>query len=298
MVPVYHDELVYGIKQNTEVSMSYENILYDVSNRVAHVTLNRPEKLNALSDILLEEYAAALVEAERDPDVGVVVVRAAGRAFSAGYDVGGGSGYTQIQKQAPFLADRLRLQFFDDKITTAWRLVKPVIAQVHGYCVAGGNDIAGQCDIIIAAENATFGHPQIRRLGLTWMHMFPYKCGPQWSKMLMFTGDSISGKEAEKIGVVARAVPEDNLEEEVEKLAARIALVDPTLLAMNKLAVNRVFEEMGLRNTFNAANTYDTIAHTAEAMQEFNRIAREQGLKTALAANEGPFRQSPRPFEI
>jgi len=278
--------------------MSYENILYEVSNRIARVTLNRPEKLNALSHALLEEYAAALVEAERDPDVGVVVVKAAGRAFCAGYDVGGGGSgdYANIRSKAPFLADRLSLQFLDDKITTAWRLVKPVIAQVHGICVAGGNDIAGQCDIIIAAENATFGHPQIRRLGLTWMHMFPYKCGAQWSKILMFTGDSISGKEAERIGVVARAVPEDKLEEEVEKLAARIALVDPTLLAMNKLAVNRVFEEMGMRNAFNAANAYDTIAHTAEAMQEFNRIAREQGLRSALEANEGPFGQSPRPF--
>ncbi|HUV44309.1 MAG TPA: crotonase/enoyl-CoA hydratase family protein [Dehalococcoidales bacterium] len=279
-----------------EVFMSYENILYEVSNRIARITLNRPEKLNALSDALLEEYAAALVEAERDPEVGVVVVRAAGRAFCAGYDVGGGSGHARMRNEAPFLADRLRLQSFDDKITTAWRLVKPVIAQVHGICVAGGNDIAGQCDIIIAAENATFGHPQIRRLGLTWMHMFPYKCGAQWSKILMFTGDSISGKEAERIGVVARAVPEDKLEEEVDKLAARIALVDPTLLAMNKLAVNRVFEEMGMRNAFNAANAFDTIAHTAEAMQEFNRIAREQGLRAALEANEGPFRQSPRPF--
>jgi enoyl-CoA hydratase len=279
-----------------EVFMSYENILYEVSNRIARITLNRPEKLNALSDALLEEYAAALVEAERDPEVGVVVVRAAGRAFCAGYDVGGGSGHARMRNEAPFLADRLRLQSFDDKITTAWRLVKPVIAQVHGICVAGGNDIAGQCDIIIAAENATFGHPQIRRLGLTWMHMFPYKCGAQWSKILMFTGDSISGKEAERIGVVARAVPEDKLEEEVDKLAARIALVDPTLLAMNKLAVNRVFEEMGMRNAFNAANAFDTIAHTAEAMQEFNRIAREQGLRAALEANESPFRQSPRPF--
>ena len=279
-----------------EVPTSYENILYDVSNRIARITLNRPEKLNVLSDTLLEEYATALVEAESDPEVGVVVVKAAGRAFCAGYDVGVGSDYARMHSEAPLLADRLHLQSFDDKITTAWRIVKPVIAQVHGVCVAGGNDIAGQCDIIIASENATFGHPQIRRLGLTWMHMFPYKCGAQWSKMLMFTGDSINGKEAERIGVVARAVPEDKLEEEVDKLAARIALVDPMLLAMNKLAVNRVFEEMGMRNAFNAANSFDTIAHTSKATQEFNQIVREQGLKSALVANEGPFRQSPRPF--
>ena len=228
----------------------------------------------------------------------VVIVKGAGRAFSAGYDVGGGrrSYGDSAPSITPFLDDRANLQFGDNKITTAWNLAKPVIAQVHGYCIAGGNDVAGQCDIIIAAENAVFGHPQIRRLGLTWMHMFPYKCGPQWSKILMFTGDSISGKEAEQIGVVARAVPEDKLEEEVNKLAERIALVDPTLLAMNKLAINRVFEEMGMRNVFNAANTLDTVAHTAKAMQDFLRTSREEGLKAALEENEGPFRASPRPF--
>ena len=277
--------------------MSYENILYEVSDRIARITLNRPEKLNALSNALLKEYAAALIEAEQDPDVRVVIVKAAGRAFSAGYDLGAdSSGYASMRSKTPFLGDRAHLQFLTETITTAWKLLKPVIAQVHGYCVAGGNDIAGQCDIIIAAENAIIGHPQIRRLGLTWMHMFPYKCGPQWSKIMMFTGDFISGKEAEKIGVVARAVPEDKLEEEVEKLAARIALVDPTELAMNKLAVNRVFEEMGMRNVFNAAISLDTIAHTNEAGREFSRIKNEQGLKAALEANEGPFRQSPRPF--
>ncbi len=276
--------------------MPYENILYEVSDRIARITLNRPEKLNALSRALLTEYADAMHEAERDRDVRVVIVRAAGRAFCAGYDVGGGGGHRSGPSTTPFVDDRANLMFNDQTLTTAWKIPKPVIAQVQGYCVAGGNDVAGQCDIIIAAEDASFGHPQIRRLGPTWMHMFPYKCGPQWSKILMFTGDSISGKEAAEIGVVARAVPADQLEAEVEKLAARIALVDPTLLAMNKLAVNRVFEEMGMRTVFDAAISLDTIAHTAEAMQEFNRISREQGLKSALEANEGPFRQSPRPF--
>jgi enoyl-CoA hydratase len=276
--------------------MAYENILYEASDRIARVTLNRPNKRNALSTGLLQEYADALVGAERDPDVRVVIVKAAGPAFCAGYDVAAGGGHGGGGFNNRFLDDRAGLQFLEDTVTTPWKIVKPVIAQVHGICVAGGNDIAGQCDIVIAAEDATIGHPQIRRLGLTWMHMFPYKCGPQWSKILMFTGDSISGAEAERIGVVARAVPAEHLEEEVEKLAARIALVDPLLLAMNKLAVNRVFEEMGLRNAFSGANALDTIAHTSDAMHQFVRIALEKGLGAALEDNEGPFRASPRPF--
>ena len=282
--------------------MAYKNILYETDDRIARITLNRPEKLNALSHDLLEEYADALAEAEDDREVRVAIVKGAGRAFSAGYDVGGAPrrrGYvSNTPSITPFVDDRTSLNYIWGKTTTPWNLSKPVIAQVHGYCVAGGNDVAGQCDIVIAAEDAVIQQPQIRRLGLTFTHMFPYKCGAQWAKILMFTGDPISGKEAERLGIVARAVPGEKLEEEVNKLAQRIALVDPTLLAMNKFAINQVFEEMGLKNAFNTANSFDTIAHTAKAMQDFLKTSREQGLKAALAENEGPFRESPRPFEV
>lgn len=282
--------------------MAYENILYETEGRVARITLNRPEKMNALSHALLEEYADALTEAEQDREIRVAIVKGAGRAFSAGYDVGGapkktGKEYT-TPSTTPFLDDRAGLNYVWGKTTTPWNLAMPVIAQVHGYCVAGGNDVAGQCDIVIAAEDAVIQQPQIRRLGLTFTHMFPYKCGAQWAKILMFTGDPISGREAERLGIVARAVPADKLDEEVTKLAERIALVDPTLLAMNKFAVNQVYEEMGLRGAFTAANAFDTISHTAKAMQDFMKTSREQGLKAALAENEGPFRESPRPFEV
>jgi len=284
--------------------MAYENVLYEKKDRIARVTLNRPEKLNALSHDLLEEYADALMEAEGDGEVRVVIVKGAGRAFSAGYDVGGAPrrrGYTSASSTpsiTPFLDDRASLNYIWGKTATPWSMAKPVIAQVHGYCVAGGNDVAGQCDIVIAAEDAVIQQPQIRRLGLTFTHMFPYKCGAQWAKILMFTGDPISGKEAERLGIVAIAVPGEELEDQVNRLAERIALVDPTLLAMNKLAINRVFEEMGLRNAFDAANALDTISHTAKAMQDFLKTSREQGLRTALSENEGPFRESPRPFEV
>ena len=127
--------------------------------------------------------------------------------------------------------------------------------------------------------------------------MFPYKCGPQWAKILMFTGDSISGKQAEQIGIVAKAVPEGELEEEVNKLAERIAVVAPELLALNKAAINRVFEEMGLRNAFNIGMELDVIAHNTKPVLDFRRMAEEQGLKDALAASEAPFKALPKPFE-
>ncbi len=275
--------------------MPYQDILYEKKGRVARVILNRPEKLNALSQALLAEYAAALTEAEQDDGVGVVIVKGAGRAFSAGYDVEPGKPgeYGAIEP----LNDLARMGRQTRNICTAWNLRKPVIAQVHGYCVAGGNDIAGQCDMIIAAENAVFMHPQIRRLGLTWMYMTVYNVGAQWAKMLMFTGDPLTGKEAEQLGLVAKAVPENKLEEEVTKLAERIALVPAEELEVNKMAINRVIEEMGLRNALNTGMQLDVIAHQTRAIQGFRQLAEEKGLKAALEASEAPFKATPRPFK-
>jgi len=275
--------------------MNYKDINYNKRGGVVTVIFNRPEKLNALSRNLMDEYAAALLEAEQDDEVRVAVVKGAGRAFSAGYDIEPGK--PGEYATTDILKDLARMQFNTSRLCTAWNLSKPVIAQVHGYCIAGGNDVAGQCDIIIAAENAVFQHPQIRRLGLTWMNMATYHAGPQWAKMLMFTGDPISGKEAELIGLVAKAVPEEKLEAEVNKLADRIALVPSEELAVNKAAINRIIEEMGLRNALNAGMAFDVIAHQTKAVKNFRKMAEENGLRVALAKNEEPFKKLPIPFK-
>ncbi len=274
--------------------MTYQDIVYEKQGKIARVIFNRPEKLNALSARLLTEYASALTEADADKDVRTVIVKGAGRAFSVGYDVEPGKAGEYGEYQP--LDDLLRMQGNTRKITTAWNMHKPVIAQVHGYCIAGGNDIAGQCDIIIAAENAVFQHPQVRRLGVTWMHLLAYHVGPQWAKMMVFTGDPISGKEAAALGLAARAVPAGSLESEVNRLAERIALVPEELLAVNKFAINRVIEEMGMKRVLDAVMALDVISHRSKPVQEFRRAAEEKGLKNALADNEAPFRATPRPF--
>ncbi len=276
--------------------MDYENILYEKKGRVARITLNRPEHLNALSGALMAELVNALGEAEQDDGVGAVVIKGAGRAFCAGYDIEPGKTGEYSAGTSPIMDDLIAMQGNTKNLTTIWKLRKPVIAQVHGYCVAGGNDVAGQCDIIIAAENAMFMHPQIRRLGLTWLHMAAYHAGLQWAKMMVFTGDPVSGKQAEQIGLVAKAVPEEKLEEEVNKLAERIACVPSDLLALNKAAINRVAEEMGLRNVFEAGTALDTIAHYTNAVHSFVEMAEEKGLKEALAENDAPFKKLPKPF--
>ncbi len=276
--------------------MDYSNILYEKKEGIAKITLNRPDHLNALSKALLGELVEALKEAEQDAAVKVVIIKGAGRAFCTGYDIEPRKPGEYSAGGAPILDDYKAMTEITNRLTTIWKLTKPVIAQVHGYCAAGGNDVAGQCDIIIAAENAQFMHPQVRRLGLIWLHMAAYHAGLQWAKMMMFTGDPVSGKQAEQIGLVAKAVPENRLEEEVDKLARRIACVPSELLATNKMALNRVAEEMGLNNVFSAASALDTISHYTAAVRDFIKLAQEKGLREALAENEAPFKKLPKPF--
>jgi len=271
-------------------------ILVDVEERIATITLNRPEAMNAYTIEMMSDLDQALRDAESDDDVRVVVIKGAGRAFCAGADLGGGGDYQGGQR----LAER---SVYDDMISmtraggrTIWSLRKPVIAQVHGYCIAAGHDLAAQCDIIIAAEDAKFIHPEVRRLGVTWHHMSVYHAGPQWAKIMMFTGDPISGAEAERIGLVARAVPADQLDTVVHRLAARIALVPSELLALNKATINKAIEEMGLASYLQWGGAMDAVAHASPPFQEFMAKARAEGLESALAERDGPFRELPLPF--
>jgi enoyl-CoA hydratase len=276
--------------------MGYSCILYEKKEGIAKIILNRPDNLNALSRMLLQELVSVLKEAESDAEVKVVIIKGAGKAFCSGYDIEPRKPGEYSAGVSPILEDFEAMTELTNKLTTIWKLRKPVIAQVHGYCAAGGNDVAGQCDIIIAAENAQFMHPQVRRLGLIWLHMAAYHAGLQWAKMMMFTGDPVSGVQAEKIGLVAKAVPEERLEEEVEKLARRIACVPAELLATNKMAINRVAEEMGLNNVFSAASALDTLSHYTGAVRNFIKAAEEKGLREALSENDAPFKKLPKPF--
>ena len=215
----------------------FDNILYEVENGRARITLNRPEKLNAMTLALQAELNEALWEADNNNDVHCVILKGNGRAFCSGYDLGGGGGpvpVSRIQSDENSYrggrsvdddawqmerAQRYRMALFD--------MHKPSIAQVHGYCLAGGTDVALMCDMVIAAEDAVFGFPPARDLGALPNNMWLYHVGPQWAKRLMLTGDSVTGAEAQQIGLVLKAVPKDLLEQEVEQLADRLALIDP-----------------------------------------------------------------------
>jgi len=275
---------------------TFPTIRYEVERGRARVTLDRPDKLNALSMELLGELHEALWEADDDRAVHAVVLRGAGRSFSAGYDLAPPPpspdaearkaryrGSRTIDDDAWQLerAQRLRMALFD--------MHKPVIAQVHGHCLAGGTDLALLCDMIVAAEDAVFGFPPARDLGALPNNMWLYHVGPQWAKRLLLTGDTITGAEAAKIGLVLKAVPADLLEAEVEGLADRLALIDADLLSANKRIVNIGLELMGARTLQRLAAENDARAHTAESARQFRVTAREKGLKAALRERDEKF---------
>jgi len=274
--------------------MTYRYLIYEKQERIVRLTLNRPKALNAISRALLGEIRAALSEAEQDEEVRVIVIKGAGRAFCSGGDI-------EPRKTERYygedIFEGLLDMWKDAKKMLIWDICKPVIAQVHGHCIGGGNDLAGQCDIIIAAENAKFGRPEARFIGVGWLDMFVYHMGPQWTKMLLFTGDTINGKQAERIGLVAKAVPEDKLEEEVNKLAERIALVPAEFLALHKAWINRTIEAMGLRNIINSGIEANVISRITKSHQDFLKMAEEKGLKATLEEHNAPFKNLKKPFE-
>ncbi len=281
----------------------YEHIIVQIERGRARITLNRPAKRNALSFALLTELADALWDADDDKRVHSVILKGAGSAFCAGYDITPGVNAASAQAGGTATPRRGGGIYQDTTIDDdIWRLErtqrlrmalfdmhKPVIAQVHGFCIAGGTDIALLSDIVIAADDAVFGFPPARDLGSLPNQMWLYNCGPQWAKRLLMTGDTITGREAQIIGLVMKAVPPGLLEAEVEGLADRMALIDPDLLAANKRIVNLGLELMGARTLQRMAAENDGRAHLAPGTQRFRRVAKEQGLKAALTERDRQF---------
>ena len=269
--------------------MTYQTILTETRDRVRYVTLNRPEKRNALSLELQNELVDALEAAEQDPEAGCIVIRGAGPAFCAGFDITPRGrtpgGEISIRDDINNLRGTTR------RLGRIWELSKPVIAQVHGYCVAGGTDLAMHCDMIVAAEDAQIGFPPVRAQGAPPTHMWTYMVGPQWAKRMLLTGDFIDGATAERIGLVLSAVPAEELADEVHTLASRVAMIPSDLLAANKGIVNKAIELMGRTMLQQAAAETDAIAHRADAAREFSRIGREEGLRAALSWRDDRFAQ-------
>jgi len=240
------------------------------------LVLNRPAKLNAISVELREALTTAIEDAAADERVRVVVIEGAGRAFCAGYDLGEGQ---------PADAWGWREVLGEDVAATLaiWRCPKPVIAKVHGYCLAGGLELAMACDLVVAAEDAQLGEPEIRFGSAPVTLLMPYLVGQKKARELLLTGDLVDGVEAARIGLVSRAVPLDRLEDEIEALADKLARVDADVMAPTKLMLNRAMEAAGFMAAVEMGLDLQSFVNMSETSREFDAIVRRRGLKAALA---------------
>ncbi len=245
------------------------------------LVLNRPAKLNALSGELVDALSAAVGAAAADPDVRVIVIEGAGRAFSAGYDL-----TEEAEGEAPGAVRWRELLAVDVKATLSiLDCPKPVIAQIHGYALAGGLELAMACDLIVAAAETKLGEPEIRYGSAPVTLLMPYLIGQKKTRELLLTGDLIDAVEAERIGLVNRVVPADRLAAEVDALADRLARTPPEVMGPTKAMLNRAMDAAGFRLAVEAGLDLGAIINAADTpeQREWDAIVRRDGLKAALA---------------
>jgi enoyl-CoA hydratase len=277
--------------------MSYQTLLYDVDGAVATITLNRPDRLNTIVPPMPDEIEAAVHAAVRDREVRVIVLRGAGRAFCAGFDFGEGfhhwdEGLTTDGEWDPgkdFMMTTSPATGPVPKIMSIWRSPKPVIAQVHGWCVGGGSDMALCADLIVASEDARIGTPYARMWGAYLTGMWIYRLGLTKVKWHALTGQPLSGTEAAEAGLINSAVPFDRLETEVRELAERLASVPLSQLAAMKLVVNQAYENMGLANTQVLGPILDGLMRNTPDAKRWIELAQSEGVAAAIGERDGPF---------
>ena len=287
---------------------SYETILYATDGPVATITLNRPERLNTIVPPMPDEVEAAVAAATRDPELKVIVLRGAGRAFCAGYDFSGGfhhwdegiatagqwdPGKDFVAATAPQLAPT-------QKLLSIWRCPKPVIAQVHGWCVGGGSDFALSADLVIGSEDAVIGTPYSRMWGAYLSGMWIYRLGLAKAKEHALTGKPLTGRQAADIELINRAVPFDELEQAVAAQAAELAQIPLPQLAAMKLVVNQAYERMGVGATQVLGPILDGLMRNTPDAREFIELAETDGVRTVVERRDGPFgdySQAPTEFQ-
>jgi enoyl-CoA hydratase len=254
---------------------------------VARITLNRPDKRNALNHPLRGAILEQLRANDRDPEVRVTIIRGGGSCFSAGYELGDGNeGHDE-----PFYTpggEGHWPRHVTESWMSIWDLAKPVIAQVHGYCLAGGSELATGCDLVFVAEDAQMGYPAVR-FGVPDMHFHAWFIGMRRAMEMMITGDSITGVEAVELGWANRAFPLERLDDEVVAVARRIALIESDLVQLNKRLVHRQMEVMGMRDGIRLGTEICALGIHAPSMQRFIGNARSKGLRAALDERDAPF---------
>lgn len=282
---------------------STDHILFEVADQVARITFNRPEKRNALSNAMLRELCDALLEADARVDVHAVLLSGAGKDFCAGYDLGDVYGDSSGASDSDALYRSRNATLEDDiwniernqlPLTLIMDMHKPVIAKVHGNCLAGGTDIALMCDMIVVADEAKIGFPAVRASGTPPINLWYYHVGPQWAKRMLMTGDILRGRDAARIGLVLESVPGDQLDAAADALVHRVSRVDAELLTAQKRVVNMAMELAGAKTLQRFAAEMDARAHLSAGPRRtrFKADMLGVGLKDAVRNRDEPFGDS------
>ncbi|MDH6554464.1 enoyl-CoA hydratase [Streptomyces sp. SAI-133] len=294
-----------------EAAAEYQEILYSVADRIATVTLNQPARRNALTFRLRRELIDALRRAESDDDVTVVLIRANGPSFSGGYALSTGrrpdpesgeaegKAYWDDGTRPERWIDAEEFDGWTDQWARSclrdwmnvWELLKPVVAMVHGHCLAGGTELMSLCDIAFVADDAQIGYPPVRGMTSPDIPYFPWKMTMAQAKYLQLTGNSVTGAEAAAMGWVAKSFPPEELEEQTMRELRAMSHIAPSLLAANKESLNQAYEIMGMRTHFHQAWAMHSLSGALRpGARDFSQRLREGGLKAALEWRDGPAR--------
>ena len=270
---------------------TYKFIIVDQPEKfINRITLNRPEKRNALNNHIRGEVFDALEKADDDKDIHVSIIRGAGTCFSAGYDLG-----SDLRKDRPWFTSPeigLRSYSWPRHLTEGWfkmwDMAKPIIAQVHGYCLAGASELATACDLVYVADDAQIGYPAVRSISPPDLQYPAYLMGLRAAMEFMLTGASLSGKEAARVGFANRSFPADELEERVLEMARSVANIPSDLQILNKRSVHQAMEIMGIRNALRAGHSLVSLAHYTKSNEEFIRqMYSGGGLTKAFTDRDG-----------
>jgi enoyl-CoA hydratase len=275
--------------------MSHESIIYETAGAVATITLNRPERQNAIRADMALALDEALRHANWNNEIKVIVIEGAGDGFCSGFDVSGG-----LEHHSPYQEDGydpgVDLCLTANRYTSGieifmglWRGLKPTIAKVHGYCLGAGSELALCADLVIAADDARFGTPYSRVWGCHLTGMWVYRLGLAKAKYHALTGEWISGTDAAAIELINASHPLDQLDDHVDELATRLGTIPLSQLAAMKLIVNQAYDNMGLQSTQTLGPILDGIMRNTGEGRDFIRLARDQGVKAAVARRDAPF---------
>jgi enoyl-CoA hydratase len=276
---------------------TYETILYTTAGPIATITLNRPDELNTIVPPMPDEIEAAVAIATLDQDVKVIVLRGAGRSFCGGYNFGGGFHHWDTYMNTDGQWDPGKDFAFStapqvaptQKLMSIWRSSKPVIAQIHGWCVGGGSDFALSADIVIASDDAVIGTPYSRMWGAYLSGMWLYRLGLTRAKEYALTGKGLTGTEAAEIGLINQSVPFADLESTVAALADQLAGIPSSQLAAMKLIVNQAYENMGLASTQTLGPILDGLMRNTPDARRFIELAESDGVRAVITERDGPF---------